>query len=223
MSSVVEPTTTASMPFSRLVRERTSSGHRSSENSGFMGALLSGSASIDDYIALASQHWAIYAALEETPPGLDDDPVVAPFLTPALHRLPALEADLAVVLGADWRGRLQFVPATIAYAARIREVAANWPAGYVAHHYTRYLGDLSGGLHIGRIVARQFGLETEGTRFYHFDAISDPIAFKDAYRARLDAIAWSPDEQSRVIDEVVDAYAANTRIFEQLGAPGTAN
>lgn len=221
MSTLADPDTT-SIPFSRRVRERSSGGHHSSESAGFMSTLLAGSATIDDYITLAAQHWAIYTALEATPPALRADPVVAPFLSPALDRLPALETDLGFLVGPDWRDQLRFVPATVAYAERIRDTARSWPGGYLAHHYTRYLGDLSGGLHIGRVLARQFGFEADGIRFYRFDAIDDPTAFKDAYRARLDAVRFTPEEQERVIDEVVHAYEANTRIFEQLGARSAA-
>lgn len=206
------------IPFSRLVRERSSGSHRESEGAGFMHGLLKGEATRDDYVALVSQHWAIYEALEGAEPAMREVPLVAPFLSPALTRLPALETDLAFLIGDDWRERLVLMPATIEYAARIREVAATWPAGYIAHHYTRYLGDLSGGLHIGRVIGRQFGFETNGIGFYLFDRIADPAAFKDAYRAQLDSAPWSADEQQRVVDEVLRAYDFNTRIFEQLSA-----
>ena len=205
------------IPFSRLVRERSSASHRGSEGASFMGDLLKGEASRDDYVALVSQHWAIYDALEGAAPAMRNVPLVAPFLSPALTRLPALETDLAFLVGDDWRERVNLVPATVEYAARIREVAADWPAGYIAHHYTRYLGDLSGGLHIGRLIARQFGFETNGIGFYLFDQIADPAAFKDAYRAQLDAADWAPGEHELVVDEVLRAYDYNTRIFEQLG------
>lgn len=218
MSAIADPATDV-IPFSRLIRERSTTSHRDSESASFMGNLLNGDATRDDYAALVSQHWAIYDALEGAEPAMRDVSLVAPFLSPALTRLPALEADLRFLIGDDWRDRLELVPATLDYAARIREVAADWPAGYIAHHYTRYLGDLSGGLHIGRVLARQFGFETNGISFYQFDQIADPVAFKDAYRARLDATPWgSAVEQNRVVDEVLLAYAFNTRIFEQLGA-----
>ena len=184
--------------------------------------LWAGRATRDDYIALVSQHWAIYEALEGVEPAMRAVPLVAPFLSPALSRLPALETDLAFLIGDDWRDRLELMPATREYATRIREVAAEWPAGYIAHHYTRYLGDLSGGLYIGRVVARQFGFETNGIGFYLFDHIADPAAFKDAYRAQLDAAPWAPDERDRVIDEVLVAYDFNTRVFEQLSSRAVA-
>ena len=206
------------IPFSRLVRERSSKSHRDSEGASFMSDLLAGRAARGDYVALVSQHWAIYEALEGVGPAMRTVPLVAPFLSPALTRLPALEADLAFLIGDDWRDRLELVPATVEYATRIREVAAEWPAGYIAHHYTRYLGDLSGGLHIGETLARQFGFGTNGVGFYVFDQIADPSAFEHQYRRQLDAAPWPAGEQERVVDEVLRAYDYNTRIFQQLGA-----
>ncbi|MBK0296324.1 biliverdin-producing heme oxygenase, partial [Bacillus sp. S34] len=75
------------------------------------------------------------------------------------------------------------------------EVAAEWPGGFVAHHYTRYLGDLSGGQMIGRMLAEQFGFETNGILFYIFDQVADPSAFKDTYRAQLDAAQQQLDDE----------------------------
>ena len=65
-------------------------------------------------------------------------------------------------------------------------MAATWPGGFVAHHYTRYLGDLSGGIFIGRVMQRRFGFDTNGIGFYLFADIADPRAFKDVYREQLD-------------------------------------
>ena len=210
------------IPFSRLVRERSSSSHRSSEGAGFMHDLLSGELGRDEYTHLVAQHWAVYDALEGAQALVADDATVAPFLSPALTRLPALDADLQFLLGDEWRSSISLVPATVEYAARIREVAAEWPAGYVAHHYTRYLGDLSGGIHIGKVVARRFGFETNGIGFYLFDQIADPAAFKDQYRAQLDAAPWNVEEKNRIVDEVLRAYDYNTRIFDELSARLTA-
>ncbi len=204
------------IPFSRLVRERSSASHSTSEGAGFMHDLLKGELGREEYTQLVAQHWAIYEALEGAQSLVADDATVAPFLSPALTRLPALEADLQFLLGDDWRESIELVPATVEYAARIREVAAEWPAGYIAHHYTRYLGDLSGGIHIGKVVARRFGFETNGIGFYLFDQIADPAEFKNDYRAQLDAAPWSEDEKNRVVDEVLRSYDYNTRIFEQL-------
>lgn len=205
------------IPFSAALRERSSSAHSSSEGSGFMTDLMKGEGTRDDYVALVAQHWCIYAALEAAAERMRRDPVASVFISDRLTRLPALEADLEFLIGPDWRERIEPLPTTRAYVARIEQVGATWPGGFVAHHYTRYLGDLSGGQFIGRLMQRRFGFETNGIGFYVFDDIADPKAFKDVYREQLDAAPWDAAEQQRVIDEVLLAYRFNTELFEDLG------
>lgn len=181
-----------------------------------MADLLKGEGSREDYIALVAQHYFIYDALEAAGERMQHHPVAAVFISDRLTRLPALEADLAFLLGPNWREEITALPTTRRYVERINEVGATWPGGFVAHHYTRYLGDLSGGVFIGRVMQRRFGFETNGIGFYLFDDIADPKAFKDVYREQLDAAPWDEAERERVIDEVLLAYRFNTELFEDL-------
>ncbi|AZS38570.1 Heme oxygenase 1 [Microbacterium lemovicicum] len=206
------------IPFSAALRERSSSAHSGSEHAGFMSDLMQGKGTRDDYVALVAQHWFIYEALEAVTERMRRDPVASVFISDKLTRLPALEADLAFLLGSDWRERIEPLPTTRRYVERIRRVGATWPGGFVAHHYTRYLGDLSGGLFIGKLMQRQFGFDTNGIGFYVFGDIADPRAFKDVYREQLDAAPWDAAEQERVIDEVLVAYRFNTDLFVDLAA-----
>ena len=207
---------TEPIPFSTALRERSRTAHSGSEHAGFMDDLMRGRGTRDDYVALVAQHWFIYDALEAAAETMRDDPIAAPFISEKLTRLPAIESDLAFLIGDDWRERIAPLPTTTRYVERIREVGTTWPGGFVAHHYTRYLGDLSGGLFIGKLMARQFGFETNGIGFYLFDQIADPAAFKDVYREQLDAVAWDAEERERVIDEVLAAYQFNTDLFVDL-------
>ncbi|MCM3503151.1 biliverdin-producing heme oxygenase [Microbacterium sp. P26] len=203
-------------PFSAALRERSSGAHSTRECDGFMTDLLTGAGTRDDYIALIAQHWFLYAALEEAAIHLRTDPVASVFLTGTHSRLPALEADLSFLIGPDWRDRIAPLPTTQAYVSRIRRVAATWPGGFVAHHYTRFVGDLSGGPSIGRLMQRRFGFETNGIGFLLFGDIADPKAFKSVYREQLDAAPWDDDEKERVIAEVLVAYRFTTELFADL-------
>lgn len=204
--------------FSAAVRARSSAAHSSSEGADFMTDLMRGRGSREDYVALVVQHWFIYKALEAAAETMKADPVASAFVDDKLTRLPAIEADLDFLIGDGWRDQVEPLPTTARYVARIAEVGATWPGGFVAHHYTRYLGDLSGGQFIGKIMARQFGFETNGIGFYIFDEIADPAAFKDVYREQLDAVPWDAAERERVIDEVLLAYRFNTELFVDLAA-----
>ena len=203
--------------FSQALRERTWSGHSDSEGAGFMTDLMKGDGTREDYIALVAQHYFIYEALEGAEAAFAADAVVAQFATPRLTRLPALEADLEHLLGVDWRERIAPLPTTLAYVERIRRVAAElWAGGFIAHHYTRYLGDLSGGQFISRVMQRRFGFDGNGVGFYLFDEIADPQEFKQTYRDELDRVTWDAAERERVIDEVLLAYRFNTELFDDL-------
>ena len=207
------------IPFSQALRERTWSGHGECEGAGFMHDLMTGKGTRDDYVALVAQHYFVYEALESAAAHFADDPEARPFLSDQLTRMSALEADLAFLLGDTWRDQIVALPTTTRYIARIREIEAeSWAGGFVAHHYTRYLGDLSGGQAIGRLMKRHFGFETNGILFYLFDQIADPKAFKETYREQLDAAGWDEAEQERVIDEVLAAYRLNTELFDDLSA-----
>jgi heme oxygenase len=182
-----------------------------------MTDLMKGPGTREDYIALVVQHYYVYEALEGAEAVFADDPEVAAFATPRLTRLPAIEADLEFLLGADWRRLITALPTTVEYVERIRRIAdERWAGGFIAHHYTRYLGDLSGGQHIRKLMQRQFGFETNGVGFYLFDEIASPTDFKNTYREQLDAVAWSDTERERVIEEVVTAYRFNTELFVDL-------
>ncbi|MBA8816981.1 heme oxygenase [Microbacterium halimionae] len=203
-------------PFSTALRERSTTAHSGSESAGFMADLINGKGTRDDYVALVVQHWFIYEALEGAADRMRRDPVASVFITDKLTRMPALEADLEFLIGADWREQVAPLPTTQRYVDRINRVAATWAGGFVAHHYTRYLGDLSGGLFIGRLMKRRFGFDTNGIGFYVFADIADPKEFKEVYRDQLDAAPWDDGEKDRVIEEVLLAYRFNTELFEDL-------
>ncbi|PZE68849.1 heme oxygenase (biliverdin-producing) [Curtobacterium sp. MCBD17_021] len=194
------------VPFSEALRVRTRRSHGVSAGNGFMHDLVEGRCDVADYAALLGQYAFVYDALERAADRMAGHPVAAPFVTSRLTRMPGIRADLEYLVGPDWDELLTPLPATTAYVRRLNEVAATWPGGFVAHHYTRYLGDLTGGHAIGRLLADQFGFETNGVLLWIFDQVADPAAFTDTYRAELDAAPWTEDERERVIAEVELAY-----------------
>ncbi|MFF7755475.1 heme oxygenase (biliverdin-producing) [Streptomyces sp. NPDC007971] len=205
--------------FSALIRTASHEQHVEAETSTFMSDLVGGRLGVAAYARYTEQLWFVYEALEASSGHLAADAVAGPFIRPELLRLPALERDLAHLRGPDWRSGLSALPATRAYADRIRECAERWPGGYVAHHYTRYLGDLSGGQIIRDRAERAWGFarKGDGVRFYVFEEIPNPAAFKRDYRERLDGVAADELEQQRIVTECKKAFALNTAVFRALG------
>ncbi|SCL35214.1 heme oxygenase [Micromonospora pallida] len=204
------------MGFAAELRERTRSDHRAAQHLGYFDALLAGRLDRAGYAALSEQLFFVYQTLEEAADVMRTDPVAGPFVVDELHRLPALAADLEFLHGPDWAMRITPGPATREYQARLREIAFTWPAGYVAHHYTRYLGDLSGGQIMLRALRRSFGFAEDGVRFFLFPGI-EARAFKERYRTRLDEVPWDEVERQRFLDEVSWAYRLNTAMLAELG------
>ena len=205
--------------FSTVIRTASHEQHVEAETSTFMSDLLGGRLGVDAYARYTEQLWFVYEALESGAERLASDPVAGAFIQAELFRLPALERDLAHLRGADWRSGLTALPATRAYAERVRECAELWPAGYIAHHYTRYLGDLSGGQIIRDKAERTWGFARrgDGVRFYVFEEIGNPAAFKRGYRERLDGVQVDDLEKQRIVAECKRAFALNTGVFRALG------
>lgn len=203
--------------FSARIRRRTQGAHAGAEGDGLMQALFRGELTTSDLVAMTTAHWFVYQALEESATDLANDPLAGPLVFDALRRLPGLAADLEYLLGPDWRTGLSPSPVTARYADRIRRSSRDHPGGYLAHAYTRYLGDLSGGQMIARRLVSHFGLvDGQGVQFYNFKDLGSPGDFKKNFRILLDDAQLTETEQDAVIAEVLVAYELNVALFDEL-------
>ncbi|MET0895654.1 MAG: biliverdin-producing heme oxygenase [Acidimicrobiia bacterium] len=224
MQTIQSDSGLGTMPFSQQIREATDAAHQAAERSEFVSELVDGRLPLGEYVRLLTQLRAIYGALEHAA-AANDDPIAARFLHPELARVPSIDADLntlAELTGEESRAaRGPHAPAVLnsteEYCDRLRNVCVEWPGGLVAHHYVRYLGDLSGGQFLGRVIARVYDLpDGAGTKMYRFAEIDSPKRFKDDYRDQLDAVPWDATERALVVDEANRAFAFNTAIFSEL-------
>nr|BFE77760.1 hypothetical protein GCM10020093_003610 [Planobispora longispora] len=173
--------------FSEVLKNSTWSDHESAEGDGYLKALMAGRLSREAYGEMVAQHYFAYVALDAASRALADDPVAAPFVFPELYREEALARDLETIYGADWADRIEPSLPTRTLVARINQVAS-WPGGYVAHHYTRYLGDLSGGQFIRMALEKIYGYGPGGgVDFYRFDAVGSLPG-----SSRSTAPGWTP-------------------------------
>jgi heme oxygenase len=195
-----------------LVRQETAEVHRGAETRPFIHALMTGELTLGDYVRYLAQFAYVYSALESRMPR-PADPAI---LDPALARFAAIESDLAALGVADWRAEHPALPATAAYAAHIRGIGPDDVTAYIAHHYTRYLGDLSGGQAIARLVARHYEATPQQLAFFEFDRIANIVEYKREYRDGLNELELEPEEVERFIAEVRASFAFNTAIFDEL-------
>ena len=103
-----------------------------------------------------------------------------------LDRAPAIEADLVALCGERWSQGIPLLAAGELYARRIAKAAEGDGTRLIAHAYTRYLGDLSGGQILQRLLARSLDLRPSELSFYDFSRFSDLDALKADYRQALD-------------------------------------
>ena len=200
---------------SARLRAGTRADHDAAQGSGFLDRLAAGDLPQAAYADLAAQHYFIYETLERAGGAMRHHPVAGAFVSAELIRLPSLRADLAHLIGPDWQDHIRAHPATVEYCERLRAVAFDRASAFVAHHYTRYLGDLSGGQYLGPAIAKAYGLNGDGHRFFIFDGVR-PAAFRAAYRERLDRIDWSIEDEEAFMAEVSEAYRLNIAVLAAL-------
>jgi len=206
-----------SIELATMLKEGTKKSHTMAENVGFVKCFLKGVVEKNSYRNLVANLYFVYSAMEEEMAKHTDHPIVSKIYFPELNRKESLEQDLQYYFGNNWQETVAPSPAGEAYINRIREVSAQSPELLVAHSYTRYLGDLSGGQILKGIAQRAMNLEEgEGTSFYEFDEISDEKAFKDKYRAALNSLPIDQTTADRIVDEANDAFGLNMKLFKEL-------
>lgn len=218
----------ADLRFSQQLREATWALHQgldptAPENApakqttkGLFDRLFDDSLSVAQYAHWHSQQYFIYDALESISQAWSDHAIVGQFVFNELLREKELASDLEFLLGDNWYELILPLPSTKQYVDRLNDVARHSSLAFVAHHYTRYLGDLSGGQAFKKAAQRNYQFEREGVSFYHFDDIASPKEFKEQYRRLLDQAGWSEGERQRIIDEVVHAYHLNGELLTEL-------
>lgn len=201
-------------PLSLRLREGTRKAHRIVENLGFVRCFLRGAVSLEAYGHYLVDLEHVYGELERGLRLHAAHPVLQPLIVPALWRQAALREDIHALARRQPLPRTASEPAR-AYGERLRALAEEQPELLVAHAYTRYLGDLSGGQILGRIVARTLGLSDEdGLRFYAFPELADRAAFKCEYRARLDSLPVDEQLAQRIVDEAITAFELNGAVLQ---------
>ena len=193
------------------LKEGTKVSHSAAENTKFVSSFLKGVVSRDNYKQLTANFYFVYRAMEEEIEKLDDFPLHDKLL----NRTNKLETDLRYYYGVMWRDLIIPSQATANYVKRIQVIGKQSPYLLVAHHYTRYMGDLSGGQILSNITQKSLNLTTEGLKFYEFD-IPNMKEYKDKYRQSLNDLPMSPTQIDMLIDEANYAFKLNMLLFDEL-------
>ncbi|XP_037552938.1 heme oxygenase-like [Nematolebias whitei] len=208
----------AGSDLSEQIKAATMDNHVRAENTQLMLSYQKGQITLPQYKVLLCSLYNIYKALEEELDRNASHPAVAPIYFPQeLARLESLRSDLEHFLGSDWKKKVIVPAATHRYEQRLREIGRENPELLVAHAYTRYLGDLSGGQVLGKITQKSLGLSSkEGLSFFSFPGVSSPNRFKQLYRSRMNSIELTEAERAAVLEEAVGAFELNIQVFDDL-------
>mgnify|MGYP001185191359 FL=1 len=191
--------------------------HTAAENTKFVGSFLRGVVSEENYRELIKDFYFVYSALEEEMERLKHDKYLRFIYFTELNRLSFLKWDLRYYYGPNWMMEVKPSEACIQYVERIHEVADKDPYLLVGHHYTRYLGDLSGGQILKGIAEKALDLpKGEGLHFYDFPKIEDKKEFKTKYREALDLVTTDSHEINDIIAEANYAFRLNMYMFDGL-------
>ena len=191
--------------------------HTAAENTKFVGSFLRGVVSEENYRTLIKDFYFVYSALEEEMERLKDDEFLNPIYFTELNRLEGLKKDLRYYYGPNWNEVIKPSEGCVQYVERIHEVADKDPYLLVGHHYTRYLGDLSGGQILKGIAEKALALpKGEGLHFYDFPEIDDKKEFKTTYRSGLDQITTDSHKINDIIAEANYAFRLNMYLFDEL-------
>ncbi|XP_077130265.1 heme oxygenase 2-like [Ranitomeya variabilis] len=209
---------------SELLKEGTKKSHDDAQNTKFMKDFLKGRIKRELFKLATGAMYYTYSALEEELDRNKENPAIAPLYFPQeLQRAEALQKDVTYFYGEDWKDTIQCSEATQAYVDRIRHLGRHKPELLVAHAYTRYMGDLSGGQVLKKVAQRALHLPNtgEGIQFYMFDDVTNAHKFKQLYRARLNTLELNAEVKEDMVEEAKKAFQFNMQLFEELDKIGT--
>ncbi|XP_020834288.1 heme oxygenase 2 isoform X1 [Phascolarctos cinereus] len=212
------------MDLSELLKEGTKESHDRAENTQFVKDFLKGHIKKDLFKLATTALYFTYSALEEEMDRNKDHPAFTPLYFPMeLHRKKALTKDMEYFFGEEWREKVKCSEATQYYVDRIHYVGQHEPELLVAHAYTRYMGDLSGGQVLKKVAQRVLKLPStgEGTQFYVFENVDNAQQFKQFYRARMNALELDLKTKEKIVEEANRAFEYNMQIFNELDKAGS--
>jgi heme oxygenase len=202
------------------LREDTKQSHTAAENTAYMKCFLKGIVEREPFRKLLANLYLVYSALEDELRRHQTHPVIGSMYFAELNRTENLERDLAFYYGDNWREQITPLPAGRVYVDRIHEIANTDPARLIAHAYTRYMGDLSGGQALKNIVRSALKLPPDqGTGLHEFEQIPTveaKRAFKEKYRQALNSLPVDEDTIQRIVDEATYAFQLNRDVVHEL-------
>jgi heme oxygenase len=202
----------------------TAASHQAAEDVHFVRNFIRGQIDRELYQALILSLYHVYVALEGALDQHAPHHFASCHFPDALCRVPALREDLEFWHNATDPSPRTISPATQDYIDRMDYLSKEHPLLLLAHSYTRYLGDLSGGRVLARVARKALDLDKEtgeGLAFYHFEHVDSYKQFKDEYRQALDELPLTTQQIQALVAEANVAFCLNMRLFQELDVQAT--
>ena len=217
ITGVYKPEVGMAIPITDRLRSDTRALHTEVERAGVMRLLLRGQLDRAGYCRLLRNLLVIYAALESGLSRHSNNPSLAILGCEPMFRSNAIQEDLDFLHGTDWKEAIALTETATQYAAHLEYLAERSPSLLGAHAYVRYLGDLSGGQMLNRIVAKSLTLQpNQGVNFYDFGSEEDVANLAKKFRLGLDLMAEDEASARALVDEACAAFARHKTLFEAL-------
>lgn len=213
---------------SEALKTGTEEAHKEAESVHFVKNFIRGKIDRSLYSLFVAQMFHVYRRLEKEMDKHAPESFADCHFPKELNRSEALQEDIDFWQGSSDEPPIS--PATQDYLDRITTVAKERPVLLLAHAYTRYLGDLSGGKILARVAKRALLLDsgedglTEGLAFYDFPLLRGSVkAFKDRYRQALNDLQFEDNDEAvqAIVQEANIAFLLNMRLFEELDVIGS--
>ncbi|KAM3578339.1 hypothetical protein VKS41_009240 [Umbelopsis sp. WA50703] len=226
----VDPELLEDPQLAAAMREGTKAVHRAAENSVFTKRFLRGQINLEEYGRYINSLYFIYTSMETLLEKHKNHPTVELIYFPVeVNRREALLEDMEYYYGKPQVAKLispdTITPAVKNYIEAMEAACEKNPALLIAHSYSRYLGDLSGGqilakrlkTHIFHLSEKDAEWDSkDGLHFYHFENIGIVPEFKDMYRERLNAARVDADTRDLVVAEAVKSFELNIALFDEV-------
>jgi heme oxygenase len=192
------------------LRQRTKALHVQAERSGIIAEILHGRATREAYALLLRNLLPVYVTMEDALDRHRGTPVIGRIVHPELYRMQALAADLRAL--SEGLAELPLLAEAVDYADAVLRASGASGLRLIAHAYARYLGDLSGGQIMKRLLLKSPGLPASALSFYDFPSITDVAACRTEFCNAIERAGDDIDDLDAVVEEGARAFELNINL-----------
>ncbi len=202
---------------SSVLKHHTKQIHTEAERSGIIKTIIRGNVKLQSYLLWLQSMQPIYEKMEML---LEENRhliYLSDFYHPEMFRAHSLATDIDQIISTypDLENCSE-LNVKNEYLGRLNEIDISKQFSLlIAHIYVRYLGDLSGGQIIEKILSKQQEFSKDNLSFYKFANIVDLNVFKNTIRGAIDNAAIHVNTQL-ILDEALRVFRYNINLSKEV-------